>query len=172
MINLSEGEFRVISDGWIKIDRADFAIGLSNVRETRLLIGLNQLLVRIAGKNVLVDAGEPHWERALQGLEAGIKRLGPLVTLQLLAIDIEVKLHRIDAAVARVDRVAAESARKETWLVRRGEILLQAGRKAEAQAAYSRALAALDTLPPARRKVPAMIDLEKKIQTALSDLKK
>lgn len=57
MSQLLEGEFRIIQDGWIKIDRSDWAIGLTNVRNSRMLIGLNQLLFRHAGKFVLVDTG-------------------------------------------------------------------------------------------------------------------
>ena len=52
-----EGEYHVLSDGWIKIDRTDFAVGLTNVRPVRLLVGLNQLLLKIAGKVVLIDTG-------------------------------------------------------------------------------------------------------------------
>jgi len=66
-----------------------------------------------------------------------------------------------------LDSVAAQSPRKETWLERRAEILLQAGRPKEATEAYQAALKALDSLPPSRRQVPAMIELEKRVRAAL-----
>lgn len=88
---------------------------------------------------------------ALRGLDEGIKRLGPLVTLQLAAIDIELRGKNYDAALTRLDLIAAQSERKETWLVRRGEILKAAGRNQEARDAFNAALVAIDSLPPARR---------------------
>ena len=115
----------------------------------------------------LASAGEKHQRDALRGLDEGIEKLGPLVTLQLHAIDLELKAKKFDAALARLETISAQSPRKETWLARRGEILQLAGRKKEAQAAYEQALAALDSLPPARRNVPAMAELKRRIMAAL-----
>jgi tetratricopeptide (TPR) repeat protein len=42
-------------------------------------------------------------DEALNGLDEGIKRLGPLVTLQLAAIDLELRRQNYDAALARLD---------------------------------------------------------------------
>ena len=115
----------------------------------------------------LTGAGDRHYAEALRGLDEGIERLGPLVTIQLHAIDLELKRKQFDAALARLEKISAQSPRKETWLARRGEILLQAGRREEARAAYEQALKALDTLPPGRRNVPAMNELERRIRAAL-----
>ena len=115
--------------------------------------------------------GKDYYEKALSGLDEGIKKMGPLVTLQLYAIDVEIKQGRHDAALQRLDRVSAQSPRKETWLARRGEILQQAGRLEEARKAYEDGLAALDKLPPARRHVPAMVELEKRLRTAIDSTK-
>jgi predicted Zn-dependent protease len=119
----------------------------------------------------LTGEGKEHFEEALKGLDEGIKKLGPLVTLQLYAIDVEIKQGRHDAALERLERVAAQSPRKETWLARRGEILQQAGRLDQARQAYTDALAALNKLPPARRYVPAMVELEKRLHTAIDSTK-
>jgi tetratricopeptide (TPR) repeat protein len=116
----------------------------------------------------LTEAGADHLKEALDGLEQGMAKLGPLVTLQLTAIDLEIKQHRIEAALTRLDKVMEPLPRKETWLARRGDILQQAGRGQEAAEAYRSALKALDTLPPARRAVPAMAELETRIRTALA----
>lgn len=115
----------------------------------------------------LASGGEKQHAEALRGLDEGIQKLGPLVTLQLHAIDLELKQKQFDAALARLEKISAQSPRKETWLARRGEILQQAARPDEARAAYQQALKAIDTLPPARRNVPAMKELEKRIRTAL-----
>lgn len=119
---------------------------------------------------MLMAVGPEQFGAALKGLDDGIKRLGPLVTLQLFAIDAELKRGNFDGALVRVDQVAARSPRKETWLARRGEILRQAGRPAEAKRAYADALAALQTLPPTRRNVPAMQELARRIQKEIESL--
>jgi tetratricopeptide (TPR) repeat protein len=105
---------------------------------------------------------------ALAGLDAGMARLGPVPALQMLAIELELKLGRVDAALARLEKAAAQSPRKETWLARRGEILAQAGRRKEARAAYVAALAAIEALPANARQTMAMADLESQVRSALA----
>ena len=111
-------------------------------------------------------AGQP--EESIRGLDEGIRALGPLVTLELPAIDLEVAMKRFDAALARIDAVMARLQRKETWLVRRAQILRQAGRGEEARQNYQDALAALDRLPPAHRGTRATLELETRIRAALT----
>lgn len=118
-----------------------------------------------------LSAGDkPALAEALQGLDEGIRKLGPLITLQLYAIDLEVRLKHADGALARLDQVMAQSPRKEAWLARRGEILQEAGRAVEAKAAFEASLKAIASLPTARRHVPAMEDLEKRLRSALETL--
>jgi tetratricopeptide (TPR) repeat protein len=119
---------------------------------------------------VLTTEGGPHLAEALRGLEEGIKKLGPLVTLQLYALDVELKQKRFDAALARLDRLAEQFPRQETWLARRGEILQQAGRRNEAREAFKATLKAIAALPASRRQVPAMIELDKRVRLALDQL--
>ncbi len=118
----------------------------------------------------LMAAGSAHYEEALRGLDEGMKKLGPLLPLQLYAIELEVKLKRFDAALKRLDQVAASSPHKETWLARRGEILRDAGRPQEARQAFEAALAAIGALPPPHRNAPAMLELEKRLHAALAGL--
>lgn len=117
----------------------------------------------------LAGEGEAHYEEALRGLDQGMQKLGTLVTLQLYAIDVELRRKQFDAALERLEKIAAQSPRKETWLARRGEILQQAGRPEEARKAYEGALQAISTLPPGRRNVPAMVELEKRIRAAMEN---
>ena len=115
----------------------------------------------------LVSAGSAHIEEAVQGLDEGIKRLGPIVTLQLYAIELELTQGRYDAALARLDQITPRSGRKEAWLARRGEILEQAGRLTQAHAAFAAALAELDSLPAYRRKTVTTQELETRLRAAL-----
>jgi len=58
-------KYHIIRDGWIKVPAADFQIGAFQSPIERLLIGLNQVLLEINGKKVLIDTGlgskwQPH----------------------------------------------------------------------------------------------------------------
>lgn len=102
---------------------------------------------------------------ALQALEGAISRLGPVPALELRALALEESLGRIDAALARLDRLTAAAERKETWLRRRGDLLLRAGRQTDARAAYAAALTALATLPEWLRDSPESANLAKELAT-------
>ncbi|MBK7976719.1 MAG: hypothetical protein IPK07_26775 [Deltaproteobacteria bacterium] len=117
--------------------------------------------------DALAATGPEHLDRALGGLEEGIGRLGPVITLEIRALELEEKLGRVDAAVMRVDRLMADAKRKETWLVRKGDVLRRAGRDEQAAESYRAALAALEALPPRVRDSRAMQDLEKQARGAL-----
>ena len=106
-------------------------------------------------------------DEALAALEDGTRRLGPIVTLELAAMELELARARYDAALARVDRLAAAAPRNEQWLVQRGEILERAGRAAEARDAFAAALKAVQTLPEARRRTRAVEDIETRSRSAL-----
>lgn len=118
----------------------------------------------------LAGAGDEYVDSALRGLDEGLARLGRPVTLQLYAIELEVERGAYDAALTRLEQIAAQADRKETWLVRRGEILERAGRSEEARLAYSAALTAIAGLPPSRRGNRAMQRLRTQADTALQRL--
>jgi tetratricopeptide (TPR) repeat protein len=107
------------------------------------------------------------FQEALAGIDEGIGRLGSLVTLQSSAIEIELRLKRWDAALARLDRIAAQSPRKESYLEQRGQILKQAGRTQESRRAFAEALKAIEALPPQLRQTRAMVELERRTRAAL-----
>jgi len=104
---------------------------------------------------------------ALGGIDEGIRKLGPIVTLQLFAIDLEISRKSYDAALSRLEQISAQSPRKESWLARRGDILLLAGRRDEALQAYKAAIAAIEALPPYRRATKATVELERRVRAAL-----
>lgn len=109
-------------------------------------------------------------DRALEGLDQGMRRFGPIVSLETYAIDLELQRGSHDAALKRLDAIIAQAERKETWQARRGDILVRAGRPAEAKEAYLSALSSIEKLPPARRSAPATARLEKQLQTRLACL--
>ena len=119
-------------------------------------------------ERVHVLAAANRRDEALRTLDEVLATRGPLIALQLAAIDLEVQSRDYEAALRRVDEAEASSPRKESWLARRGEILLRAGRPMEARAAYQAALDAIAELPPERRGTRAMRDLQEKLRRALA----
>jgi len=118
----------------------------------------------------LASLGDARLGDAIRGLDDGIARLGDPVALELYAIDLEVRRDRTEAALARLDQIAARSTRKEAWLARRGAILEHAGRMEEARDAYEGARNAIGSLPPSRRSTRATARLETEIAAALARL--
>jgi tetratricopeptide (TPR) repeat protein len=106
-------------------------------------------------------------DEAIRGLEEGVRRIGAALPLQLALLDLELEAGRIDAALKRLETVAAASERKDLWLVRRGEILRRAGRDEEARKAFQSALAAIHALPASRRKTRFTQDLELRARNGL-----
>lgn len=133
----------------------------------------------------LSDEPRPEWflERArtsekgglpvadiLAGLDEGIQRYGPLPALQLKAVDLEVGRGQIDAALRRLSAIAERADRKERWLMRRGDVLLAAGRTNEARAEFTAARTALDQLPEKLKRAWIATDLRQQLDTKLATL--
>ena len=108
--------------------------------------------------------------KAITGLEQGVERMGPVVGLLLRLAQLEEEAGRIDSALSRIESLAAQSSRKETWHKMRGDILLRAERADEARTAYQDAWEALEQLPPKRRKTLSMRRLAEEIQAGLAAL--
>jgi tetratricopeptide (TPR) repeat protein len=106
-------------------------------------------------------AGRESIGMALQTLDAGIDRLGALRVLEDYAIALERQRKNYNAALVRLDRVIDRSARKAALLLKRGEILLEAGRPKEAKEDFATARAEIDSLPSQRRHTRKM----KKLRT-------
>lgn len=119
------------------------------------------------GERARALAAAGQFDDALRGLDQGHKRLGMLVSLESLAIDLELARNNIDGAVARVDSMAAITGRSDIWLARRGDILLQAGRHDDAHAAYGQALATIGTLSPRRQGSKIVRDLKTRLEALL-----
>jgi tetratricopeptide (TPR) repeat protein len=95
---------------------------------------------------------DPH--AAIAILDAGVARLGPLVTLRAEAAAMARDAGMLDTALARVDALLAELPGSPGWTAERGRLLDAMGRRPEAWVAFSEAIAALEALPEHRRAVP------------------
>jgi predicted negative regulator of RcsB-dependent stress response len=121
----------------------------------------------LARARALAKADSKNLRDVVHGLDEGLAGLGPVVTLQLLALDLELQIPDYPAALSRLDAITLQATRKEVWLARRGDVLQQAGREAEAKAAWEAALAALAQLPIERRDTRAMKTLESRVRESL-----
>jgi predicted Zn-dependent protease len=107
---------------------------------------------------LLEDSGEGGPAAALRAIDEGIATLGPIVTLQMPAIELEISLGRFEDALRRVEIIAAQAGRKEIWFLKRAAILRRAGRDGDAARAYEEALRAIADLPADRRATRATTD--------------
>jgi predicted Zn-dependent protease len=115
--------------------------------------------------NLLI--GTNRAEEAIQRLEEGCNALGPLITLQVKIIDIEIAREKYDRALERIDAILANAPRKESWLARKGDLLARAGQPTAAADAYAHALVALRRLPSRHRLSTSMQTLEKSLKQKL-----
>jgi predicted Zn-dependent protease len=88
---------------------------------------------------------------AVAVIDQGLAKLGVLAGLHQKAIAIEVELGRHDAALRRIDALAARFRPSVELSLQRADILELAGRHAEAAAACDAALALLEASPAARK---------------------
>ena len=118
----------------------------------------------------LREAGPQHMKETLAGLDDGLRALDFPVTLQLYAIEVEMLHQRYDEALKRIDQIASSSARKESWLIRRGEILEKAGRIDAARVEFQKTLDAIATLPASRIRNRAVERLQASAEAGLKRL--
>lgn len=104
---------------------------------------------------------------AVQVLEAGLGRLGPIPSLQLRTIAIETNAGRYDAALARVELIVKTAPRPEPWMVRRASLLAEAGRLPESRSAWQLLVDHLQNLPASERESHAMTLLSEQARQAL-----
>lgn len=97
------------------------------------------------------QANAGNLQSALRGLDDGVSRLGPLASLLEMAIELALETGDFDAALVRLERAHWRHRRPDIWQAKRGAILLQAGRQAEARQAFEQALSAMESLPNHRR---------------------
>ena len=115
-------------------------------------------------------AAEGQAKQALRALDRGIEKLGPVLTLQIPAFDLEFAGKNYGAALVRLESILERAHRKENWLARRGDVLLAAGRRAEARKSYEETLLVIKTLPRLVQQGPAMVTLQNRVTAALTQI--
>lgn len=109
-------------------------------------------------------------EEAVRVLAAGIEKLGPIPSLALRAMEVEIATKNFDAALTRVEALRKSAPRPEPWMARRASVLAQAGRIEESRAAWQALVAHLEALPNLERGSHAMSKLMQDARQALGSL--
>ncbi len=104
---------------------------------------------------------------AISALDEGIARLGPIASLELAAIALDVELEHYDRALGRIDGLLQQAPGNEAWIALRGDILARSGRAEEARREISRALAQIESRPTQHRN-KATQDLEQRLRATLA----
>lgn len=108
--------------------------------------------------------------RAIEFLQKASKQFPSDLRLSKKLVDLLVETKRFDEALASIDTVIPGLNRAEWWLFQRGCILEEAGKPAEAQAAFARCRRAIDLLPPPVQAAPATASLISTIEARLRGL--
>jgi tetratricopeptide (TPR) repeat protein len=174
--------------GWVDLELGAESLGVDlrfEALELRaeLLESAGRSADALAAWTTLIDlhpTPSPDWflarasfqepEAAVRGLDEGLARIGDSISLRLAACDLEERLGRIDAACARLQRIADTSARPENWFARQGDLLVRAGRPTDARDRYLAARAQLQERPRQQRLTASARRLATHIDTALAEL--
>lgn len=108
---------------------------------------------------------------ALKVLDDSMASLGCLKGLQYMAIDIEMRLGRHEAALSRLALLTARFRPQVEFELKRAQILEQAGRKAEAAQAYDNAVVIMDGIARERQASPLFQEARLKYLTLRDKLR-
>lgn len=127
--------------------------------------------VRLEQVQTIAAAGTPEaLAAAIVAADASIAAIGSVPALEQAALALELRAGHVDAALARLDRIASQMGRRDTILLQRAEVLEGFGRRDAAKAAYAEVIAANQSMPEARRATPAARQVEAQARAAIARL--
>jgi tetratricopeptide (TPR) repeat protein len=101
---------------------------------------------------------------ALATVQAGLVRLGSIITLEQRALALEVAAGQLEAALSRLARLIEHTAQPAALWQQRGRLLAQLGRMDEAKQCYATGLAILARLSAHKRDAPALRELRAQLE--------
>lgn len=107
--------------------------------------------------------------QAIQVIRRGLERLGAEPTLLTRSLELELAAKHFDEALVRVEALQKAAPRPEPWMARRAEVLAEAGRSAEAKAAWTSLRDHLLAMPNLQRGTPLLAQLLSQTQRALGE---
>jgi tetratricopeptide (TPR) repeat protein len=118
----------------------------------------------------LQKMGRGGLEKALHCVEDGLTQLGACISLELLAVDLENRLGSSADAQRRLDRLSEGAKRQESWLMRKGDVFWDHGKRIEAREQYRLGLDAIEQLKPRTRSTRAVREMQRHAQKRLGNL--
>ena len=115
-----------------------------------------------------VKSGQNYQHQAVDILDKGIGRLGPIVTLQEAAIELDLLSGSYDAALARVETLRSQGINEANIYFKQASIMSTARRFEEAQTCYKKALSEIERLPLHKQQSRAMVKLRLSIEESMS----
>jgi len=119
---------------------------------------------------LLKKAGPAYRDKMRRGLEEGLKRLGPLVSLIDLLVELEAEDGHYQRALEYMDILPQAVQQQPGWISRRGDIYFSAGKKQEAVSNYEQFLVRIAALPENRRDISDIRELEQRVREQLTKL--
>ncbi len=114
---------------------------------------------------------QKHTDEAADLIELHLKRIGHSPGLVMKALELDVALGRIDAALSRVDAMQKSAPRPEPWMAKRADVLEQCGRADDARAAWMALRDHILALPNLERGAHSMSRILEQAQIALGTIK-
>jgi tetratricopeptide (TPR) repeat protein len=107
---------------------------------------------------------------AIEALLTGLEHFGFVISLYEELVAMSLAADDFDSALGYIDEVIEALDRKETWLVRKAEVLATCGRHAEALESYQVAADAIAQLPPYIRNTYSVLTIQNHIETGMTAL--
>ncbi|MGH7902336.1 MAG: tetratricopeptide repeat protein [Thermodesulfobacteriota bacterium] len=115
-----------------------------------------------------VQVALKRYEDTVKGLDEALNLLGPITSLNKMALEIQIKNKSYNAALMRLNSLINNSPQREVWMMRRGEVFELMGNIKEAKSSFEEALISIEKRPEHRRRVPALVGLKEKIKYSLA----
>lgn len=109
-------------------------------------------------------------DRALEELDFGMTRLGPLQTLNEMALELEMEKSKYAAALRRIEQMLGNKRSQAFLLYQKGCALQALSRKSEARQAFTETLQAIAELPVSRQNLEPLVKLKSATQVSLQNL--
>ncbi len=111
------------------------------------------------------------FNNAIKILDKGISNTGHITSLHKKALDIEIDNNFNDKALKRLDILIEHSPQKERWLFEKGKLLESRGKYKDAKKSYLKAKEYYNSRPQNRQRVPALIEIIKKVEKSLDRIR-
>lgn len=122
--------------------------------------------------DLILDVDSTNFNTAAKAIDAGMNRLGRLITLEQRAIEYLEQGEQYDEAIARIDVIIKKLRRHEKWLIKKAGIESTKGDHTSARQTYELAKAAISKLPARYQKSELVQNELKEIEEGIVALSK